>query len=107
MASFDKTCFILGSTGETGKELLQSLCENERFTKIIVLIRQPSVETLHPKVEERIVDFMNLKLYADKFYGGNVAYCCIGTSLSKVKKVRVIISSVRVRQNITQNFYLD
>ena len=107
MASFDKTCFILGSTGETGKELLQSLCENERFTKIIVLNRKPSAEILHPKVEERIVDFMNLKLYADKFYGGNVAYCCIGTSLSKVKKVRVIISSVRVRQNITQNFYLD
>ena len=30
---------------------------------------------------------MDLKLYSDKFHGGNVAFCCIGTTLSKVKKV--------------------
>ena len=45
------------------------------------------IEYSHPKVEERIVDFMDLKLYSDKFHGGNVAFCCIGTTLSKVKKV--------------------
>ena len=40
MASYDKTCFILGSTGETGKELLNILCETGKFTKIIAINRK-------------------------------------------------------------------
>ena len=34
---------------------------------------------------------MDLKLYSDKFHGGNVAFCCIGTTLSKVKKNKIPI----------------
>ena len=86
-STYEKTCFILGSSGETGKQLLSIFCENDKFDKIIALNRKPLLEFSHSKFEERIVDFSDLKLYADKFYGGNVAICCIGTTLSKVKKV--------------------
>ena len=85
-STYDKTCFILGSSGETGKQLLSIFCENDKFDKIIALNRKP-LEFNHSKFEERIVDFSDLKLYADKFHGGDVAICCIGTTLSKVKKV--------------------
>ena len=84
---YEKTCFILGSSGETGKQLLSIFCENDKFDKVIALNRKPLLEFSHSKFEERIVDFSDLKLYADKFHGGNVAICCIGTTLSKVKKV--------------------
>ena len=86
-STYEKTCFILGSSGETGKQLLSIFCENDKFDKIIALNRKPLLEFSHSKFEERIVDFSDLKLYADKFHGGNVAICCIGTTLSKVKKV--------------------
>ena len=59
----NKTALLLGSTGETGKELLKHLCDCSQYTKVILVGRRkvedgPSFTV--DKVEQRVVDFDNL-----------------------------------------------
>ena len=72
-STYEKTCFILGSSGETGKQLLSIFCENDKFDKIIALNRKPLLEFSHSKFEERIVDFSDLKLLSMSFLVQNLS----------------------------------
>ena len=80
----EKTCFVLGSSGETGKVLLPLL--TQKFDKIILLNRRNIYKDLSPKIEERIVNFSHLK--KENFQGcfQSSVFCCIGSTLSKVSK---------------------
>lgn len=79
------TAFVIGATGEVGKELTKVLASNEAFSKIVTIgRRQIDIEDeKHKIIEQKIVDFEKLQDYASTFTGFDVGYCCLGTTRGK------------------------
>ncbi len=76
-----KTAIILGATGLTGGILLQKLITDDRYAKIKLFSRK-SVGISDPKIEEHIVDMLQLRDHAEKFTADEV-FCCVGTTNAK------------------------
>lgn len=76
-----KTAIILGATGLTGGILLNLLLEETRYSKIKAFGRT-SVGKNDPKIEEHLVDILELQEQALDFKG-DVVFCCIGTTSAK------------------------
>ena len=76
-----KTAIILGATGLTGSLALEKLLANDNYSKIKLFSRSPT-EVKHPKVEEHLVDLLNLVASKADFTADEV-YCCIGTTKKK------------------------
>lgn len=76
-----KTAIILGATGLTGGLILQKLCADNRYQKVIVFTRKP-IKNDHPKVEEIVCNLFELDRVKDRFKADEV-YCCVGTTLKK------------------------
>uniref|UniRef100_A0A1A8Q7T2 Protein HTATIP2 n=1 Tax=Nothobranchius rachovii TaxID=451742 RepID=A0A1A8Q7T2_9TELE len=81
----NKSCFILGASGETGRLLLQELLERSIFSKITLIgRRQLTFEgKANDDLLQEVVDFEKLDDYADAFKGHDVGYCCLGTTRAK------------------------
>ncbi|GLD55805.1 oxidoreductase HTATIP2 isoform X1 [Lates japonicus] len=81
----NKSCFILGASGETGKVLLQDLLERNIFSKITLIgRRQLTFEgKAYENLVQEVVDFEKLDDYAAAFQGHDVGYCCLGTTRAK------------------------
>tara|TARA_R110000751_G_scaffold93658_3_gene182824 strand:- start:638 stop:1345 length:708 start_codon:yes stop_codon:yes gene_type:complete len=77
----EKTAIILGATGLTGGCLLQMLLNDERYIKIRLFSRS-SIGFSHPKLEEHLVDLLNLESYKTNFLADEV-FCCVGTTKAK------------------------
>lgn len=76
-----KTAIILGATGLTGGLLLDELLQDPQYKKVKLFSRS-SVEKDHPKLEEHLVDLLDMESFASDFYG-EVVFCCIGTTKAK------------------------
>lgn len=76
-----KTAILIGATGLTGGYLLDNLIADSNFEKIIIFTRR-SVEKTSLKIEEHIVDLIELDNYKDLFKA-DVVFCCIGTTKKK------------------------
>ena len=76
-----KTAIILGASGATGSELLQLLLADSRYSTIKIFVRK-SLNIANPKIEEHIIDVLQLEKYAPDFTADEV-YCCIGTTKAK------------------------
>lgn len=76
-----KTAIIIGATGLTGGHLLDLLLEDDSYGKVIVPTRRSTGKT-HPKLEEHIIDLMELENHAD-LLKGDVVFCCVGTTNAK------------------------
>ncbi|MEH6682759.1 MAG: NAD-dependent epimerase/dehydratase family protein [Sediminicola sp.] len=83
MGTKEKIAIILGATGLTGGLLLQFLLEDARYSKIILFSRYP-IGFSHPKMQEHLVDMLDLDAVAPLFKADEV-YCCIGTTKAKTK----------------------
>lgn len=81
MSVTQKTAIILGATGLTGSILLNALLADAVFSKIIVFGRS-SVNKKHPKLEEHIIDVLQLHKVSEKMKA-DVLFCCIGTTKAK------------------------
>nr|XP_040017240.1 oxidoreductase HTATIP2 isoform X1 [Gasterosteus aculeatus aculeatus] len=81
----NKSCFILGASGESGKMLLQELLESNIFSKITLIGRRRLAfeDDAHENLIQEIVDFEKLEDYAAAFQGHDVGYCCLGTTKAK------------------------
>uniref|UniRef100_UPI0037E75213 oxidoreductase HTATIP2 n=1 Tax=Semicossyphus pulcher TaxID=241346 RepID=UPI0037E75213 len=81
----NKSCFILGASGETGKLLVQELLERNIFSKITLIgRRQLTFEGQgQENLVQEIVDFEKLDDHAAAFQGHDVGYCCLGTTKAK------------------------
>ncbi|XP_051918522.1 oxidoreductase HTATIP2 [Hippocampus zosterae] len=81
----NKSCFILGASGETGKVLLQELQQRNIFAKITLIgRRQLNFEgKAFENLVQEVVDFEKLEDHAAAFQGHDVGYCCLGTTRAK------------------------
>nr|XP_019954957.1 PREDICTED: oxidoreductase HTATIP2 isoform X1 [Paralichthys olivaceus] len=81
----NRSCFLLGASGETGSLLLQELLERNIFSKITVIgRRQLTFEgKAYENLVQEVVDFEKLDDYAAAFQGHDVGYCCLGTTRAK------------------------
>ena len=76
-----KKAIILGATGLTGSHLLELLLEDPNYETVKVFTRR-KLPNIHPKLEEHVIDLLELSNYADKF-SADVVFCCIGTTKAK------------------------
>lgn len=76
-----KTAIILGATGLTGGYLLQKLLKDSRYGKIVLFSRHAAA-VRDEKIEEHLVELLNLKEQKERFKADEV-FCCIGTTKSK------------------------
>ncbi|XP_034385493.1 oxidoreductase HTATIP2 [Cyclopterus lumpus] len=82
----NKSCFILGASGETGQELLRALLGRNIFSKITLIGRRRLTfeDKAYENLIQEVVDFEKLEDYAAAFQGHDVGYCCLGTTKAKV-----------------------
>ncbi|XP_006014934.1 oxidoreductase HTATIP2 [Alligator sinensis] len=81
-----KSCFILGASGETGRVLLRELLAQQLFARVTLIGRRklsPEEEELCIHVNQEVVDFEKLDEYASAFQGHDVGFCCLGTTKAK------------------------
>jgi len=77
----DKSAIVLGATGLTGSHLLHLLLEDDRYSNVVVLGRR-SVGLAHEKLEEKLVDLLQIE-QAEQWFTADEVYCCIGTTATK------------------------
>ena len=76
-----KTAIILGATGLTGGLLLDNLLKNTLYDRVKLFSRR-TVGFKDPKLEEHLVDLLELESQGREFTG-DVVFCCIGTTKAK------------------------
>lgn len=70
---------IIGSTGATGKDLVNTLLKDTNYDEIIAFVRRPS-EISHQNLTEIVTDFDHLEKVSENIYG-DVLFSCLGTTL--------------------------
>ncbi|XP_054859334.1 oxidoreductase HTATIP2-like [Eublepharis macularius] len=80
-----QACFILGASGETGKELLAEVLRQQLFSKVTLIGRRKlDLEgPFYSDVKQEVVDFEKLDEFAAAFQGHDVGFCCLGTTKGK------------------------
>ncbi|XP_059203456.1 oxidoreductase HTATIP2 isoform X2 [Centropristis striata] len=81
----NKSCFILGASGETGQVVLKELLARNLFSKITLIGRRQLTfeDKAYENLVQEVVDFEKLDDYAAAFQGHDVGYCCLGTTKAK------------------------
>ncbi|KAI5625331.1 oxidoreductase HTATIP2 [Silurus asotus] len=81
----NKSCFILGASGETGKVLLKEILQRNLFNKVTLIGRRKLSfeDKAYENVVQEVVDFEKLDEYAQAFQSHDVGYCCLGTTKAK------------------------
>ncbi|XP_062616295.1 oxidoreductase HTATIP2-like isoform X1 [Saccostrea cucullata] len=81
----DHSAFVVGYTGETGKEIVKELNESKPFKRVVLIGRRQTniTEKLGKEFEERVVDFDNLDQYKEAFEGCDVGFNALGTTRGK------------------------
>ncbi len=64
-----------------GGHLLRLLLTSERYSQVISIGRH-DLPLIHPKLEQQVVDFENIKSYAATLAVDDV-FCCLGTTIKK------------------------
>jgi uncharacterized protein YbjT (DUF2867 family) len=78
------TAVVLGATGLIGKQLLQLLLNDNSFTEVRALVRS-DLPITHSKLRNAKIDFGNQSQFMDAIGKGDFVYCCVGTTMKKVK----------------------
>lgn len=70
---------VIGATGATGKDLVDSILKDDRFSSIIIFTRKKS-PWQHEKLTEHIIDFEDINSYQN-IVEGDVFFSSLGTTL--------------------------
>ncbi|XP_055343360.1 oxidoreductase HTATIP2-like [Paramacrobiotus metropolitanus] len=85
----NRSCFIVGASGESGKALLKEVVRLKPFARIVLISRRKleyEDEELK-KLEQRVIDFDKIdELHQNDFQGFDVGYSCLGTTRGKAGK---------------------
>ena len=77
-----KTAVVFGATGLVGKTLVNLLASDERYDKVIQVVRNQS-DIVHPKIHTIILaDYSKLHQYKIMLAADDY-FCCIGTTIKK------------------------
>ncbi|XP_072528262.1 oxidoreductase HTATIP2 [Salminus brasiliensis] len=81
----NRSCFILGASGETGKHLLKEIVERRLFSKVTLIGRRKLTfeDEAYENLVQEVVDFEKLDDHAAAFQGHDVGFCCLGTTKAK------------------------
>lgn len=81
----NKSVFVLGASGETGRVLLKEILEQRLFSKVTIIGRRKLTfdEEAYKNVNQEVVDFEKLDDYTSAFQGHDVGFCCLGTTRAK------------------------
>lgn len=82
-----KTALLLGATGLVGQHLLALLLADDRYDKVICLLRSPLkqeslAQEYAEKLQIQLVEYEQLPLLAECFSAHHV-YVCLGTTIKK------------------------
>lgn len=75
---------IIGSTGLTGKKLLQHLINDKEFTHIISVSRS-LIDFDTPKLTQVLLDDFSNLIALENTLKGDHYFCCLGTTIKKAK----------------------
>jgi uncharacterized protein YbjT (DUF2867 family) len=79
-----QTALVLGATGLIGSNVVKLLLADDAYNKVRVLVRK-DYHIRHPKLEVERVTFDDLEEFSAKIGKGDSIFCCIGTTMNKVK----------------------
>ena len=74
-----RTALVAGASGLVGGHVLQLLLADAAYARVITLARR-HIDTRHPKLEQRVVDFETLDALSDLRPVDDV-FCCLGTTI--------------------------
>jgi uncharacterized protein YbjT (DUF2867 family) len=80
----EQTAVVIGATGLIGNMVVEELLNDDAFSIVRTLTRKP-LTIIHPKLQQKIVNFNDMDDYKEKFGEGDIIFCCIGTTQKKVK----------------------
>lgn len=75
-----RTAFIVGATGLVGQSLVQQLCDDPTYEKVITFTRR-QVNIVHTKLQQEIASFDELN--APYLAAVDDVFCCLGTTIAK------------------------
>ena len=82
---------LIGGSGVVGQAILKELVQKESVIKIHVPVRSiSSLLFVNPKVDYKVVLFMELDQFPDLFNGVTHVICAIGTTIKKAKSKRAV-----------------
>lgn len=84
---------VLGGTGLVGGELINLMLKDDTISSITSLVRSPKGIN-HPKLNEEIIDFENLEKMDHYFEKKDAVFCCLGTTIKKVKGDKMLFRKV-------------
>lgn len=76
-----RNALIAGASGLVGSHCLRLLLDSDRYSQVISIGRR-EVPLIHPKLDQQIVDFDNLKKFRSDLAADDV-FCCLGTTIKK------------------------
>ena len=74
---------VLGGTGLVGKDVINLLLKDDRYEKVVSLVRG-SLSLEHEKLLQLEIDFTHLDQWAEHFCADHL-FCCLGTTIKKAK----------------------
>ncbi len=77
----NKRAILFGATGLIGKQVLQELIHDSRYSRILVISRK-LINTGSSKVQEVITGFENKELLENHMEGDDI-FCCLGSTIRK------------------------
>jgi uncharacterized protein YbjT (DUF2867 family) len=77
----NRKALLLGATGLIGNHLLGLLLQDDTYTTVRIIVRNP-IAMQHAKLEQVKVDYNYLQYYKDSFSVDDV-FCCLGTTIKK------------------------
>lgn len=90
-----ESAILLGASGLTGSYLLRYLLQDDYFTEVNILVRK-KIDLTHPKLKQTVVDFNNTVDFQSSIGKSDIIFCCIGTTMKKVKGDRKLYKQIDV-----------
>lgn len=80
-----RTALLAGASGLVGAHCLQQLLADDRYERVIVLVRrQLSASAFHPKLVQRVINFDLIPRLPD-FPTADDVFCTLGTTIHKAR----------------------